>query len=79
MSAREEIRARADLFGWELSGQIEHDILVKADEMIDVEYRVDGSVNAATRYWFFSIDNLKIRDTTRDVHKKTAVIAWLAA
>lgn len=79
MSAAEEIRQRAELFGWEQRrSQDQHDVLIRGDAVVDVLYRGDGSVHSATLYQFFSIDNLHERERTRDAHKKTTVIAWLA-
>jgi hypothetical protein len=79
MSANEEIRQRAEIHGWERRvSQDQHDILLRGDEMIDVLYSADGSLHSAQRYWFYSIDNLKLRDQTPEKHKKQTVFSWLA-
>lgn len=79
MNAAVEIRQKAELFGWQRHAtQDQHDVLVHGDKMIDVEYRGDGAVLSAERYWFFSIDNLELRDRTGSAGKKGQVIAWLA-
>jgi hypothetical protein len=46
--------------------------------MIIVCYRADKSVHSAERYWFFSLDNLQLRDRTPDRHAKETVFSWLA-
>ena len=79
MSATEDIRTSAHLFGWDQHTTPDrHDILIKGDEMVDVLYGADGTVLAAELYWFYSVDNLQLRDRVTTRHKKQTVLSWLA-
>ena len=78
LSAREEIQDRAKLFDWTVDEQIYTDVITRADQCIQVTYRRDGTVERAERFYFMSLDDLKLVETTPDRHRKAQVMAWLA-
>ena len=79
MTATQEIREKAALFGWRgHADQGRHAVLIRADQMVDVAFTAGGSVLSATLYRFFSVNDLEERARTADTHKKETVLAWLA-
>lgn len=78
MTTREDVRETAALFSWEVNPQNEHDILLHGENMIDVLYDRDGSVNTAERFHFFSINDLHLIERATGQSKKAQVISWLA-
>lgn len=79
-TARETILDSARILEWTHSTSGGHDILVRGERMIDLEYTVGGTLTRAWRYRFFRIDDLHLIDQIwpSDALKKEKVLAWLA-
>lgn len=80
MRAVEEVREKAELFGWERKAvATDEDTFVRADRAILVLYRNDGAVHEAYRYYLgWKLDTAHGREPVREKYKKENVIAWLA-
>lgn len=79
MSAQQEIRTHAEMFGWECHAdrQRRQDTFVHAGNMVAVDYRRDGAVNVASRSTFVTIEKLQVEEIAAAQHRRSKVIAWL--
>jgi hypothetical protein len=79
MTAREEVRDRARLFGWSVhTDPVAGDTYLYGDRAVIAHYTKDGSVRSAELYTFFSINDMHLKDRAPGKNKKSAVISWLA-
>lgn len=77
-STAEEVRHTAHLLGWTVNTDRNEDTFVYGSNMLQVEYRRDGSIELAKRYTFFKIDDVQFEEATPPRNKKEKVLAWLA-
>lgn len=81
MSASDEIRSKAELFGWQrYDGGPYEDIFVFADNSVYVQYGTNGSVVSGELRGFRSLTpgSSVLKERAQGKNKKPAVIAWLA-
>lgn len=79
MKAVEEIREKAELFGWDVHHETPYfGSYLHSGNNIQVQYAFDGAVTEAHRYEFFKVDDLRLVDQANGRNKKTTVISWLA-
>lgn len=78
MTALEDVRATAHLFGWGVNSYHDGDTLIRGEVYINVTYRKDGAIHSAEKRMFHSVEGVHpLLDVTYE-HKKEAVLSWLS-
>jgi hypothetical protein len=88
MSAADEIRKKAKLFGWDYHEGIgREDVFIHGNHIVYVRYRRGGVVDIGERFTYQTVarhrdipwwDRSPADDRTPERHKKETVFSWLA-
>lgn len=81
MSGVAEVRHHAKMFNWGCFSDDyrRQDTFVLGPNMVTVDYRKNGCIEAASRYEFYRIDEPRLVETASDRNRKSEVLAWLAS
>lgn len=79
MSSATEIRETAEVLGWQMSvSGPRKDTFLLGSNMLAVDYKRDGTVDQASRYLFYRINDLHLEETIHGRYKKEKIIGCLA-